>query len=392
MLQKGYKMRRRSFRNGLSIFEVALSIVIVSVVSIGIIKQIKSATRTNQIQVEMDYKIMLENAMKMSFEQIIDMYEPVCSKITSDAQTKWGWGHNQCSGTSPFPIYVNPEKIRYNINLNSLSASNKQSLINNIESAYSPYCSVQSTTNTQINMLCPNLSGIVYNLGSGNVASAHTAGQDINPFNVPTATISVQRREGTGLFSTQTYKVSFMDVYEKRRNFSLEKFNVLRSSMKSFYDNQLAVEVANAPSTGLNSTDDEFIPWQWKMFGDKTSQVIGSVCNTAGGTTCSNLNTNNIWRSTVSGAGLYSRRLYNNLLSGDSRMAVDGFGNQIYIYPMMSQCANSDMSACNTVAPAVPQKNYFNILRPPYMSAIYISTYKNKTTVAPPYGRAYVSY
>lgn len=383
---------KKQTRNGFTMVELTLVIMIFSVIAIAIAKQMQSTNRTAQIQKELDYRATVDTGMKKVFEQIIDSFEPICSNINSDTQTLWGWGHAQCSGTSPFPQYVAPEHLRYTINLTSLSATNRQSLINNIVAAFSPYCVLDTTNNTQVNLLCADMSNLTYDLGAGNVAAAHTVGIDIDPFNAPTATLSLRRREGDGTVSTQTNNISFLDVYQKRRSFSLEKFNVLRDTMKTFYNNQLTVEVANAPSTGLNSVNDEFVPWQWKIFGDDTAQVLGSVCNLGGGTTCANLNSDNIWRSSLSGIGLFMRRVSSNLLNGDTRMAVDGFGNQLILYPMLSQCANNDISTCGTVAPAIPQNDYFNVMRPPYMSVVYINTYKNKTVNAPAYGRKYIAY
>ena len=382
----------RNYRSGFSIIEVALSLMIISIVTIGVLKQLQSTNRAALIQKELDYKATVDNGMKISFEQILDSFEPICSNIASDASTKWGWGHNSCNNTSPFSTFVAPNILRYNIQFSSLSAQDRASLENAIVGAFAPYCTLKAKDNSKLDLQCVNLSAMQYDLGAGAVASAHTVGSDIDPSAVPVATITLQRHEGDGTVSSQNSDINFLDVYEKRRNFSLEKFNAIRNVMKTYYNTQLSLEVANAPSTGLNSTDDEFVPWQWKMFGDSTSSVLGSVCDLAGGNTCSNLNTNNIWRNSLSGIGLYMRRVTTNLFNGDVRLTIDGFGNQITLYPLMSQCGNNDISTCGTTAPAIPQKDYFNIMRPPYMSALYINTYKDKSVVAPPYGRAYVSY
>ncbi len=383
---------KRHHRSGFSIIETGMAIALVGIVTVSAITYLRSANRTAQIQMEIDYKATFEEGMKSSFESILDTFEPICSSITSDAQSKWGWGSSQCDATSPFPTYLAPEKIRYRIEFSSLSAQNKKALENDIVGAYSPYCTLDSVTNTQIDLRCPNLNNLTYDLGGGAVASAHTVATDIDPTAVPVTTITIMRREGDGTYSPQTHNISFLDVYEKRRQFSIEKMSAIQSVLKTYYNNQLSLEVANSPTTGLNSIDDEFVPWQWKSFGDNTSSVLGSICDTAGGNTCSNLNTDNIWRNSLSGDGLYMRRIVVNLLSGDFRLTTDGFGNQMTFYPFMSQCANNDITTCAVTAPPVPQKDYFNIMRPPYVSALYIDTFKDKTVVAPAYGRVYISY
>jgi len=384
--------RNRSMRSGMTIIETAFSLMILIVVTGYAIKGLKSSNRGVQIQTEMDYKRTLESGMKSNLEQIIDIFEPICTNVNSDALSQWGWAHANCDLTSPFPTYLATEKLRYTIDFSSLSAQNSQSLQDFILSSLQPYCSLDSVTNSNMDLLCPNLSNLTYDLGLGSVASAHTLGSDINPLIVPVATVTLSRREGDGTINPQTYTYSFQSIFEKRRQITVEKFNTVRNVLKTYYNNQLSIEVANAPSTGLNSIDDEFVPWAWKAFGDNTSDVLGSICDTAGGNTCSNLDTDNIWRTNLSGDGLYIRRLSTNLFSGDLRMATDGFGNQVTFYPMMSQCSNSDVTTCTTTAPPVPQQNYYNIARPPYVSLLYIDTFKNVSSSAPSYGRTYISY
>jgi len=384
--------KRSRMRNGMTMIETGLSLAILSVVILTTFNYLRSTKRDVLIQREIDFRAVFGDGIKKSFEEILDAYEPICSSITSDAQTKWGWGHSQCDGTSPFPTYLASEQIRYNLELSSLSASEKLRLEDAIVGAFSPYCSLSSVGANNIDLRCPTMTNLVYDLGSGSVAAAHTLGQDIDPSIIPKATMTISRKEGDGSITTVDTNIPLLDLYQKRRQFSLEKFNLIRNIAKTYYNNQLSLEVANAPSTGLNSIDDEFVWWGWKMFGDNTSDVLGSICNTGGTDICSNLNTNNIWRSSLSGNGLYMRRLSQNMLNGDTRMSVDGFGNQVVFYPMMSQCANNDISTCSTTAPPVPQKGYYNIMRPPYVSVLYIDSFKDKTVVAPSYGRAYISY
>lgn len=384
-------MKNKNLRRGFSIIETALSLAILAIVTVSVTKYIISANRTALIQNEIDFRASFAEAMKSSFEQILDIYEPICSNITGDALNLWGWRHAQCSATSPLPVYVATGFIRYPINFGSLSAQNAAVLQNAIVGAYAPHCTFDSVTATTLTLRCPTLRNLTYNLGAGAVASGHVVNNDINPLTVPNVTMAFVRQEKTGLLTNLTNNFTLLDVYEKRRQFSLEKINLVRNALKVFHNTQMSVEVANSPTTGLNSINDEFVPWYWKAFGDSTALALGSICNVAG-VTCANFNTNNIWRSTLSGNGLYFRRVVANLLGGDSRMTIDGFGNQITLYPELSQCANADITTCAVVAPPVPQNDYFNLMRPPFTSVLYINTFRDLTAVAPAYGRAYVSY
>jgi hypothetical protein len=186
--------------------------------------------------------------------------------------------------------------------------------------------------------------------------------------------------------------MSYLSTFEKRRRISLEKFFSIRNTMRKYYGNRLATEVANAPDKGLNSIDDEFAPWFWMAFGDSKSDVLSAICDTGGGSKCDNLDTNNIWRSSVSGDALFMRRTIVNMMNGDYSLVVDGFGNKVNLFPLMSQCSNDDIDTCTTTAPAVAQEEYYNIMRPPYTSALYIDVFSDKTETAPDYGRIYISY
>ena len=141
--------------------------------------------------------------------------------------------------------------------------------------------------------------------------------------------------------------------------------------------------------------DDEFVPWFWEVFGDNASPatISSTVCVQAANS-CGNLTTNNIWRSGISGNGLYLRRIVTNLMAGDIRYGVDGFNNQLKFYPFSKQCAGADYKTCAVTAPALPANNYITLTAnpPPFVSVFYVDGYGVKANTYPPYTRMYFSY
>jgi len=379
-------------RKGFTLIETALSLVIFSTMMIYVVNSIQNTNRELQVQKELEFYRVFERGTKNSFEQIIDAFSGICNNVSSDSQATWGWGHDQCSNTLLFPTFVSNDKIKYDLDLSSLSSSESTNLVNAIMHSFSPYCSLDKQTSTTLEMICPSVRGVDYDLGSGTIANPQTAGSDVDPLLPPDVMLTTAKNDQDGVERQHSYNFSFLDVYEKRRMISLQKFSKYKTMLKTFHNMKLSLEVANSPSTGLNSIDDEFVPWMWTVFGDDSSSVLGSLCDTSGGTSCTNLDTDDIWRSNLSGIALYSRRIIDNLNNGDLSITTDGFGNMLSFYPFMSQCSDADISSCSTTAPPLPQEDYYNQMRPPYASVLYIETYKNKTTSAPEYGRTYISY
>ena len=342
---------------------------------------------------EYDFYRTFESGLKHSFEQIIDTFEPVCSNITSDAQDKWGWGHSNCKNTSPLPIYANTSIIKYKLDLNNLTSAKANSLVNFIVQSFAPYCSLNKKTSSSLELFCPYTRNLQYDLGGGLVASAHTTGSDIDPNIVPSFTLTYRRLTSYGSgYEDQKFNGNFANVYAKRRNFTLEKFNTVRATLKKFYQQKLALEIENPPDTGLSSTSDEFVPWFWESFGDKKTDVWSKTCDLKGGDTCTNLDTSDIWRKNLNAGGLFWRRLKANLLSGETKYAIDGFGNEVRIYPILKQCTNNDITTCSVTSPPVPKIDYFNEYTPPYTTALFINTCKDKSVSALDYCRMYISY
>jgi hypothetical protein len=81
-----------------------------------------------------------------------------------------------------------------------------------------------------------------------------------------------------------------------------------------------------------------------------------------------------------------------NLLDGDFLYSVDGFNNRIFVYPIVKDCTNTDMTTCSIVAPQIPQEDYYTLKKPPYTSYVFTKNYASKGVTAPEFGRILVSY
>lgn len=403
-------------KKGMTVIEVALAILIMGIVIGYAIKAMVTTNENLRMNKERHFAYTFDKAMKTSAALIMDAYEPVCSTISGDAVANWGWGHSSCNKTSPFPAYnsTGTEKIVYNLQLSNLSATASAALVSNIAQAYAPYCAVSSQTTTKLELRCANLRGLTYDIGGGPISAVQgtvdatgtmTANGDINPTLSPSYTITYNRvRENGNVTETSTYNGALSDFWVKRRNYSLEKLNKVSNYFKAFNYAVLTRELENTAPTGLNSTDDEFVPWFWEAFGDyvsPTASAGNNNCTDVGGT-CTNLNTNNIWRSGNPSAALIWRRTVASLGQNDSSITIDGFGNEQRIIPIMSQCTAAagpnQLTTCTTTAPyngapAVPADSYFSgVSKPPYTSVIFSSTCANNAVAAPAYCRYLIAY
>ena len=338
-----------------------------------------------------------------AFEDIVDAYTPQLIP-TADTDTTWGW--NKLNTVSPFPSYVTVGGVPYlafDLDENSIGTTAFTQLKRSIISDFRDACKDGSSTAGSGNVLylyCENLRGLQYQISTGTVNRATALGNPIDPSDVPVAIVSFAKRDGAGTeFRTDTYDVSYDGIYQKRQVQTANKLNEMRAAFESFTNATKLREIANVENSdksgGLNSADDEFVGWHWKVFGDDFSLIQSTYCNkAAGGGVCSNLDTSNIWRSgTGIARGLVARRFNTNLMAGDASYFNDAFGNGIYIYPTLSQCAGgSDYMACNIDALTVPQDDYITIGMPPYVSVFYTEPFAQKATAGQPYGRVLVAY
>ncbi|MBD3822927.1 MAG: hypothetical protein IE916_00260 [Epsilonproteobacteria bacterium] len=386
-------------RKGFSLLELGISLILIALLYIGVIRGMNSAKESRQAEAEfVDYDEM-ERGVKQSFVAILDAFEPICSDIPADTTLSWGWQHNDCKMTSPYPVYSdagNDRKITYSIQFNSLTAAEQGQLENTIIENYNGVCSRITKTATALELRCPKILDVLYSTGGAYTRTgAHVANTDIDPRLPPSVRINYDRRSTTGTFSAvSNYEFTMNNVFDYRRRFSHTKINRIKDTLKSFHETKLLTEFNAPPPGALHSMDDEFVPWFWEAFGDDAAQVTAANCAIAGGS-CTNLNTDNIWRTTdINRRALYWRRMVQNLFMGDTSVTVDGFGNGLFFVPFMSQCINNNIDSCVIVAPTLPQDNFITAgnVRPPHTSVIYSSNFNLKDTAAPTDGRTYFTY
>jgi prepilin-type N-terminal cleavage/methylation domain-containing protein len=385
-------------RRGFGLIELSIVLAIIGVITVSVVKNMGSVRESIRNQKELDFYSKFDTAINNNFELITNAFEPICSQITSDAQTGWGWNHANCSATSPLPIYTaaNGGGIVYNINFGSLTATNSASLQSSLIESLSPYCGLVSVSGTAMTFRCADLVNLTYN---GGAASAHTANTDVNPTVVPSYQIThrVIREIGNQAPVNNIFNGTLDKTWQKRQNYSLEKINSLAQGLKSFYQSKLIRETLNVAPTGLNSTDDDFVPWFYEAFGSNAASVSTALCNLSGGT-CTNLVNPDIWRTGNPTRGALMRSAIANVASGNMNLTTDGFGNMLRIVPITSLCTNSDLLQCTDTtpsgAPAVPADNYSTSgsLTPPYGSVIFSSTCNQTGTSAPDFCRHYLYY
>lgn len=364
-------------RKGFTLIEMALSLAIMALISLALYRWSDSVADDTMVKQEYLNAYRFEAGIKDSMVAILDTFEGTCGNIASDATTSmaWGWGSSSCANTSPLPRRSGNNLI-YDINLGSLSAGLQASLKNKIISAYAPMCRFSSSNTTSLTLSCgPTFTGFQYDTTSGLVNQYHTPGGTFNMLDTPTPVLTITRSYTQGSTTeAKTYRLNLSDVWQQRLAYSTMKMEAVAKMLKNQYNMKLAKEVSNTSPTGLNSVDDELIPWHWTAFGDNAATAATTVCskNTSTGV-CDNLNTNNIWRSTTGDALLW-RRFITGLASGEYKYAVDGFGNPLRLYPIITQRNGAtDLSTCTVTAPTSPREPYAisATVKPPYGSVIY---------------------
>ena len=361
-------------RNAFTMIELTFSLAIMGLIALYMFHWSGKVADDTMVKQEYLNAYRFENGLKTSFIAILDTFESTCGNIPSDGTTGWGWSNSGCVNTSPLPV-KSGNNLVYNINLGTLSSAMQTSLINQISSSFAPMCTVASSTATSLTLYCgTTFTNLQYNTASGLVNQYHTPGTNFNMLDTPVPVLTLTRNYNQGNFSqTKTYSFNMSDVMQQRMAKSTSKMENIAKMLKNLYNLRLAQETTNTAPAGLNSVDDELIPWFWEAFGDNFATASTTNCaqNSVTGV-CDNLNTSNIWRSTTGNAVLW-RRLIAGAAGGDYRYTVDGFGNQLTLYPIESQCAGTNLSLCGVSAPAVPQGPYpiSTTLKPPYVSIIY---------------------
>ncbi|OGS70698.1 MAG: hypothetical protein A3F91_09295 [Flavobacteria bacterium RIFCSPLOWO2_12_FULL_35_11] len=368
-------MRNRS-RHGFTLLEISLVLVIMGILSLNISKWVAKTADDTMVKDEYLKAFQFETGIKNSFLAILDTFEGVCGNIPSVATASfaWGYGSPSCQNTSPLPV-VSGSDIVYNINLGSLSASDATGLKNRISSAYAPMCSISSSTATSLTLYCGgSFENLQYDTESGLVNEYHTPGGNFNIIDTPVPVLTLKRRYSEGaLQESKVYRLNIVDVLQQRAAYTTTKFENIGRTLKTIYNTKLALETANKSPDGLNSIDDELIPWFWESFSDDSAIASTAICSKNSITgVCDNLNTNNIWRSNA-GDSLLWYNLVIGQLSGDFKYSVDGFGNALRIIPIIAQCAASNLSLCSPTPPSLPAEPYTTsaIQTPPYSTLIY---------------------
>lgn len=387
-------------RSGFSMIEISIGLTILAIVLVATVKNMSTLRESVRFQNEINFYAKFDRAVAGNFELIVNTFEPICSPIISDVQAGWGWQNASCNQTSPLPSYTaaNGGGLVYKIQWASLSAQQQATVRDGIVASLAPECRLVSVGASDITLRCANLQNLTYDLGAGPVASAHTVGADINPTIAPSYQISllVVKENGNVAPFTQTHSGSLNAVWQKRQNYSLEKINGLSAGLKNFYNSKLIAETQNVAPSGLNSTDDEFVPWHWEAFGANQASVAATACVLAGGI-CTNLTNPNVWRTGNPSRATLMRYAIANVGAGNANLATDGFGNMLRIVPITSTCSNTNLLNCTdvapTAAPAIPADNYYaGIIKPPHGSILFSATCNDTTTAVPDYCRHYLYY
>lgn len=383
-------------RRAYTLVEMSLSVIIMSIVTIGILYALRDSKSNYDRAIEKAFVNNFEYALKNSFESIVNILEPICGNIATDNQGEWGWAHASCQNSSPYPELYAKNKLVYYIDFASIPAAQGNKLENAIVGSYAPYCKKDqgASNNARLVLDCAHLKALNYDTAGGNVNNPKPAdGSSIDQADIPTVNFTYERIYIDGTKEDRDYSFNMADVYQKRREYSLDKFSDIKGAMKDYYEKRMTMEVLNTPPTGLHSVDDEYVPWQWLVFGDGGDPYNYPLCDRAGGDTCQNLNNNNYWRSgTGIDRALIMRRIVTDLLNGENRYSVDGFMNKVMFYPFISQCGGSDLNSCAIDAPDLPQKDYYNRADIPYTSVLYTDNCADLTVAKPEYCRLNIVY
>jgi len=402
---------KKQARNRLA-FATMDALMAISIISLGMIGYYYMKQDEERASTVNERKLFLQQtdiASRQTFLDIIEAYSPKLGAengVVKDTDTRWGW--SKSNGTSPFPISSTVSGItylRYELQSGILSATAFADLRKKIANNYREVCSDLSArvgSVSSVYLYCPLFNGISYDVSSGatGLVSPFVKGGTIDPEVIPTLRISYKKYDSLkSTFTIEEYRVPFTSEYLSRQNDTSRKMIDIRNVLETYANSTKLREIANVESIdgsgGLNNADDEFVGWHWKSFGDNRASMDATYCNKAvGGGQCTNLNTNNVWRSGLNiRKGLIARRVANNFFGGDMGNLVDGFGNAIYIHPTSSDCsAVANIYTCQINSLAIPQDNYITTGTPPYVTAIYIEPFGLKTRSSKPYGKTYIVY
>lgn len=383
---------KKSIRGGFTILELSIALALIAIIYVAFIKSMQSMNEDVNVARELAFYNKMENAIKEGFVIALDEAETMCTNGVADSASSWGWNHANCVGSSPFPVYSSTggqRLLRWNFNFSTPEGTELKTALKGIMSGF---CTVSAETTTSIDFRCPKLLGIDYDMGGGFMPTAMLSGpRRIDPATPPTVRISFERintLDKTGTAVTAQYTFSMTDVYNRRKLRTLVKMDDFRKVLTNVHNTKLAIELGNPPPNGLHSIDDEMAPWFWLSFSTRQISAIPK-CNAP---KCTNDNAD--WRN-ITGRAMPSNSVISTYLGSDSTYLVDGFGNEMYIYPKAGDCTGIDYMTCPLVTPPLPEADYAKkhpTQVPPFTSTIFINGYGQKTTTAKPFCRTLITY
>jgi len=376
----------------------------------------------------------LANAIKENAKLIMDASMTVCTNITTAySNDAWGWRHNSCANTSPFPIYnITTNLLTYNID-----TANFSSQVNSIIANISPYCPLSSQTATTASFSCLGLAitGLQYQTltsGPGNTATpANNIGANtVNIFSTPhtnatnadflnsldfPSAVYIQYTEtlsnsGTtishyDMINAQSnvpnfaYRLDLTDLYLDRVKKTRDNLITLDAALRGYAIGAMTSEFENVPPNGLSSKDTFFVPWIWQALASTQAKTL-TLCNNS--TTCNSIVSGSQWAAAAQAATYADvwMLITTNLMASNLTYVGDAFGNPLRIVPLANGCTG-DVSDCvpSTDTPPVPQGSYLTAMttagyeaRPPYTSLIVSPLCTGGTTTYPDWCRWTVVY
>lgn len=363
---------------GFTLVELALSLAILSVITLATFKLLTRVRADAQLSQERYRVYVLERAIKTSFLDVVSVVERNCFPSSdSFSVLSWGYLHSSCGNTSPLPYLSSTSVLRYDVNL-GLDPSLRNRIVGNFVGA----CVLQRTDNsTYLELFCPDLISLTYD----GATRFHSLSNHFPTHPPSRVEVQIRRR---GWTNPITYTLSLDDLFQERQRYSVQKMQELMEKLRSESQYLSNAEFNNPPPTGLPSGDDVLVPYFWKVFSNDYSNAKNTLCNTGGGNTCTNY-TSSVWRTGTVSQTLLLRRVVQNLMNGEVRYYTDGFGNAVSLVPFVSRCSSS-LSSCSVSSPPVPQRFYSPNPTPPYTSVLYNFWGRDTSNPAPLFDRYYV--
>jgi len=409
-MRRKIMLQSKKMRKAFTMIEALLAILIMILLFDIVANYEKKKSIENNFLDKDIFLQKFDKAIRISMQDIIEGYRPVLSNF-DDGSNSWGWEAN-IKESSPFPTLTKKDDmllVKYTLGQEGLS----RDVFNNLrQTVIRHFISTDNKTGCHdvsddmgsvedIYLYCELIEDLKYDMSDGrtDLSSAYTIGEPLDPRAVPLAKLSYRLYDGLKTsYSVEEYHIPFSQEYNMLKSDSNDHLATIRNALEEFFNITMLREVANVEnddgSGGLNNSDDLAVGWYWKGFGDDRDTIETTYCDKASGSdSCENLNSNDIWRSgTDIKRGLIMGRLLANFLASDHTLALDGFGNAIYIHPNASSCDDDKLSECDIDAPPLPKDDYYLIGKPPYVSTLYITPYDERKDDSSFFGKIYITY